>query len=49
MRKLHKKDLAFSISKNSMSMLNFSVKENTNVEGKNENEYKMSHRNVKIL
>ena len=38
MRKLHKKDLAFSISKNSMSMLNFSIKENTNVEGKNENE-----------
>ena len=33
-----KKDLAFSISKNSMSMSNFSAKENTNVESKSENE-----------
>ena len=33
-----KKDLAFSISKNSMTMSNFSAKENTNVESKSENE-----------
>ena len=33
-----KKDLAFSTSKNSMSMSNFSAKENTNVESKSENE-----------
>ena len=33
-----KKDLAFSISKNSMSMSNFSAKENTNVDSKSENE-----------
>ena len=33
-----KKDLAFSTSKNSMIMSNFSAKENTNVEGKSENE-----------
>ena len=32
------KDLAFSTSKNSMIMSNFSAKENTNVEGKSENE-----------
>ena len=33
-----KKDLAFSASKNSMIMSNFSAKENANVEGKSENE-----------
>ena len=33
-----KKDLAFSIPKNSMSMSNFSAKENTNVESKSVNE-----------
>ena len=32
-----KKDLAFSTSKNSMSMSNFSAKENTNIAGKSEN------------
>ena len=32
------KDLAFSTSKDSMIMLNFSAKENTNVEGKSKNE-----------
>ena len=46
-----KKNLAFSISKNSMSMSNFSATENTNVESKSEMKvkYKMNHRNVKIL
>ena len=33
-----KKDLAFTTSKSSMSMSNFSAKDNTNVEGKSENE-----------
>ena len=33
-----KKDFAFSTSKNSMIMSNFSAKENTNVESKSENE-----------
>ena len=33
-----KKDLAFSTSKNSMIMSNFSAKDNTNVEGKSEND-----------
>ena len=33
-----KKDLAFSASKNSMIMSNFSAKENANVEGKSESE-----------
>ena len=32
------KDLAFSTSKNSMISSDFSAKENTNVEGKNEND-----------
>ena len=36
-----KKDLAFSISKNSMSMSNLSAKENTNIESKSENESEM--------
>ena len=30
-------------------MSNFFAKENTNVEGKSENEYQMNHKNVKIL
>ena len=33
-----KKDLAFSISKNSMIMLHFSAKENTNIEDKSKNQ-----------
>ena len=33
-----KKDLAFSTSKNSMIMSNFSAKENTNVESKSKND-----------
>ena len=44
------KDLAFSTSTNSMIMSHFSAKENTNVEkAKMKVEYKMNHRNVKIL
>ena len=42
-----KKDLAFSTSKNSMIMSNFSAKENTNVDGKTENESKIQDESQK--
>ena len=42
-----KKDLAFSTSKNSMSLSNLSAKENTNVEGKSKNESRIQDESQK--